>query len=62
MVREGEQQLTVDVPDDLIFLFRREASAKFRYKRGYIKKAVQEAMIDWLRKEGVEYIENGVKK
>lgn len=57
MVREGEEQLTVDLPEELMTLFRKTASEKFNYKRGYIKKAAQEALELWLKENGMEYKE-----
>lgn len=48
MVREGEEQLTVDLPKELMTSFRKTASEKFNYKRGYIKKAATEALELWL--------------
>jgi len=49
MVREGEEQLTVDLPEELMRVFRKTASEKFNYKRGYIKKAAQEALELWIK-------------
>lgn len=46
-----EEQLTVNVPMELLEKFREAATKKFTHKRGYIKKATIEAIQDWITKE-----------
>ena len=43
-----KEQLTVELPLELMTKFREVSSKKFDYKRGYIKKATIEALESWI--------------
>lgn len=46
-----EESITVMVPSEILDEFRGLAIDKFTHKRGYIKKATNEAILLWIRKE-----------
>lgn len=48
MAAPNKEQLTVQLPTELMTKFREVASKKFNYKRGYIKNATEEALIAWI--------------
>jgi len=43
-------QVNLKIDDELERKFRRAAVEKFEAKRGFLKKAVEEAIRDWIRK------------
>lgn len=49
MTNPKKEQLTVQLPTELMTKFREAASKKFNYKRGYIKNATEEALIAWIK-------------
>lgn len=51
MVKEGHTQITVDVKDEIAKKFRELSGHKFDWKRGYIKRGIEEALILWIEKE-----------
>lgn len=53
-MKEGEEQITVDLDKDLIGLFRETAGKKYNWKRGYIKKGITLAIKTYLESEGKE--------
>ena len=62
------ETMTVNVDEDVASEFRRQASLKYGKKKGYLGKAVTEAMKEWskMRNESserqfVELLETGIK-
>lgn len=50
-MKETEEALNVNIPNNLMNEFREKATKKFGYKRGHVKKATIEAIQDWILKE-----------
>ncbi|MCD6242378.1 hypothetical protein J7K06_01615 [Candidatus Bathyarchaeota archaeon] len=48
MIQMGQINLKID--DNLEKEFRRVAAEKFEAKKGFLKKAIEEAIRDWIRK------------
>lgn len=44
-------RLNMTIDDELLETFRKAANEKFGYKKGAIKKAVEDAISDWIEKE-----------
>ena len=60
--------ITVNVEDDVESEFRRTASRKYGKKKGYLGKAITQAMKEWSRKSSndlesqfLELLEKGIK-
>ena len=50
-MKGDEETLNVNLPADLMEELRKRAQLKFGYKRGYLKKATEEAITDWIAKQ-----------
>lgn len=48
MATPKKEQLTAEMPPELMKKFREVAMKKFDYKRGYIRKATEEALTAWI--------------
>ncbi|MEN4017278.1 MAG: hypothetical protein PQ975_03330 [Methanobacterium sp.] len=48
--------ITVCIPDELEIAFRRIARKKYGDKQGKLSRGATEALYDWCRKEGFEYL------
>ncbi|MEW6655022.1 MAG: hypothetical protein AB1394_16355 [Bacteroidota bacterium] len=48
--------ITVCIPDELEIAFRRIARKKYGDKQGKLSRGATEALFDWCRKEGFEYL------
>ncbi len=62
------ETMTVNVEEDVASEFRKQASLKFGKKKGYLGRAVTEAMEEWTRKRNeslekqfLELLETGIK-
>jgi len=51
MVKEGDTQIKVDVKDEIAVKFRELSGKKFQWKRGYLRKGIEEALALWIEKE-----------
>ncbi len=49
--------ITVCIPDELEIAFRRITRIKYGDKQGRLSRGATEALFDWCRKEGFDYIE-----
>ncbi len=47
----GKDQLNVDLPKDLMERFRELSGSKFQWKRGYLRKGIEEALLLWIEEE-----------
>jgi len=50
--------ITVCIPDELEIAFRRITRIKYGDKQGRLSRGATEALYEWCRKEGFEYIES----
>ncbi|HNR26319.1 MAG TPA: hypothetical protein PKI66_06375 [Methanobacteriaceae archaeon] len=51
MVKEGDSQITVDIKDEIASRFRELSGSKFQWKRGYLRKGIEEALLLWIEEE-----------
>ncbi len=49
--------ITVCIPDELEIAFRRITRHKYGDKQGRLSRGATEALFDWCRKEGFEYVD-----
>lgn len=56
------KRVTISLPDETDLKFRRLASQKFRFEKGWYSKAIVEAIDFWINKNEIYFLNNGFSK